>query len=569
MTRIPMKTLAGIFLFAAALFAVARADWADGGNPVCLADGHQTNAAMAAAGAGSAIVLWEDFRSIVHEQVYLQRLDAAGGTMWRANGVLASPDSNVDAHGAIVSDGGGGAIVAWDDFRNGGADVYLQSIGPSGAIRWSAGGVAACAIAGDQMEAVLAPDGAGGVIAAWIDYRNGGASDVYAQRISSFGAPQWTAGGVAVCTAAQNQRYLKMAADGAGGAIVAWEDSRAAGTTVVHAQRLDASGNPLWTVDGVAVSTAAVYQYNPTVAPSGGGGAIVAWEEWPDDTHGNVLAQRIDASGARAWGETGVSVWEHSGEITYWRFPVAMSDGAGGAVLAWDYWDGLSSDMAIYAQRLTGDGMKLWPPGGVLASSSASMGTYEPAVAPDGAGGAIVAWEDSRASMELDVYAQRIDAGGAIQWTPGGVPVCAVAGYQTAPAIVSDGAGGALVAWTDFRGGEDADIYAARLFPDGAVTGVDRPPPRAAALEQNYPNPFNPSTRIAFYLPAPGRVSIRVHDAAGRLVRALADGEYGAGRHEIAWDGRDGAGAPAASGVYLCRMSAGGAVNVRKLVLLR
>ena len=569
MTRIPMKAAAGLLLCAAAAFAVARADWIDEGNPVCLAEGHQAQVAMAPAGSGSAIVLWGDLRSLVHEQVYLQRLDAAGRTMWRPNGVLASPDSNVDAHGAIVPDGGGGAIVAWDDFRNGNADVYAQSIGPNGQLRWAAGGAAVCAAAFDQMEAALAPDGEGGVIAAWIDYRNGGTCDIYARRIDSYGIPRWTAGGVPVCTAPYNQRYVKLIPDGAGGAIAAWEDSRAAGTTIVYAQRLDASGNPLWPADGVAVSAASVYQYNPTVAPDGAGGAIVTWEEWPDDTHGNVLAQRIDAAGARAWGETGVSVWEHSGEITYWRFPVAVSDGAGGAVIVWDYWDGLSSDMAIYAQRMSAAGAKLWTPGGVLTSSSASMGTYEPAVAPDGAGGAIVAWEDSRATMELDVYAQRLSAAGGIAWTPGGVPVCAVAGYQTAPAIVSDGVGGALVAWTDFRSGEDADIYAARLFPDGAVTGAAAPPPREASLEQNYPNPFNPSTRIAFYVPAPGRVSIRVHDAAGRLVRVLADGEYGAGRHEITWDGRDGAGAPAASGVYLCRMSAGGAVNVRKLVLLR
>jgi hypothetical protein len=83
------------------------------------------------------------------------------------------------------------------------------------------------------------------------------------------------------------------------------------------------------------------------------------------------------------------------------------------------------------------------------------------------------------------------------------------------------------------------------------------------------PNPFNPATTIAFELAAPGDVSITVYDVGGRVVRRLVDGHMPAGLHDVTWNGRDGGGAPMASGVYFYRMIAGDILDTRKMVLLR
>jgi hypothetical protein len=56
------------------------------------------------------------------------------------------------------------------------------------------------------------------------------------------------------------------------------------------------------------------------------------------------------------------------------------------------------------------------------ALSLASSATGGLSLAPDGAGGAIVAWEDSR-NGNSDIFAQRISANGSVQWMPGGVPI--------------------------------------------------------------------------------------------------------------------------------------------------
>ncbi len=93
--------------------------------------------------------------------------------------------------------------------------------------------------------------------------------------------------------------------------------------------------------------------------------------------------------------------------------------------------------------------------------------------------------------------------------------------------------------------------------------------PNALALEQNAPNPFNPATRIRFLMPGAGQAEVAVFDVRGRRVRTLLTGEVQAGVAETSWDGRDEAGAPAASGIYFCRLSALGSVATRKMALLR
>ena len=88
-------------------------------------------------------------------------------------------------------------------------------------------------------------------------------------------------------------------------------------------------------------------------------------------------------------------------------------------------------------------------------------------------------------------------------------------------------------------------------------------------LAQNHPNPFNPQTEIAFELAARGRVKMAVYDLAGREVAVLVDEHREAGRYEARWDGRDGEGREAPSGIYLVRLVAGDQVTARKMTLAR
>ncbi len=93
--------------------------------------------------------------------------------------------------------------------------------------------------------------------------------------------------------------------------------------------------------------------------------------------------------------------------------------------------------------------------------------------------------------------------------------------------------------------------------------------PRATSLAQNFPNPFNPQTFIDFALPGAGRVSLKIYDGRGRLVRTLVDGVRAAGPHRVIWDGTDDAGRSAASGVYHYVLKSSDRDLRRKMTLLR
>jgi len=89
-------------------------------------------------------------------------------------------------------------------------------------------------------------------------------------------------------------------------------------------------------------------------------------------------------------------------------------------------------------------------------------------------------------------------------------------------------------------------------------------------LQQNIPNPFNPVTEIAFQVPEGGAdVSLRIYNAAGRLVRTLADGYEPGGSRTLSWDGTNDAGHDVASGMYIYQLSAPTFAETKKMLLLK
>jgi hypothetical protein len=93
--------------------------------------------------------------------------------------------------------------------------------------------------------------------------------------------------------------------------------------------------------------------------------------------------------------------------------------------------------------------------------------------------------------------------------------------------------------------------------------------PIASILGQNFPNPFNPNTRIAFSIEKAGHVRLDLFDPAGRFVKTLVDEDLPASRHEVNWNGKDGAGRVAASGVYFYTIVTDGNRYTKKMILLR
>ena len=93
--------------------------------------------------------------------------------------------------------------------------------------------------------------------------------------------------------------------------------------------------------------------------------------------------------------------------------------------------------------------------------------------------------------------------------------------------------------------------------------------PGGPELQQNAPNPFNTETVISWFLLEPGLARLEVFALTGQRLAVLHQGPLQAGYHRLHWDGRDDAGRPLASGVYLYRLTTVEGDLTRKLTLLR
>jgi hypothetical protein len=107
------------------------------------------------------------------------------------------------------------------------------------------------------------------------------------------------------------------------------------------------------------------------------------------------------------------------------------------------------------------------------------------------------------------------------------------------------------------------------LSVSGLSAAPDSDLPRVLDFVGAVPNPFNPSTELRFSLPRAGKVSLRLYDVSGRLVRVIHEGELPAGQHRRRWDGRDDAGRSVASGAYYARLVTSEGQITKSLALVR
>jgi hypothetical protein len=299
-------------------------------------------------------------------------------------------------------------------------------------------------------------------------------------------------------------------------------------------------------------------QLKPDICSDGADGVIITWYDYRATTDFNIYAQRQGPSGAIVWVVDGVVM---NNNVGYDQInPRIVSDGMGGAIIVWqDYVTGITSD--IYAQRVAAAGAVQWTATGVIICTAAGDQT-NPQIVTDGNSGAFITWEDYRDTANCDVYAQRIAADAAINWPATGYLICGADSNQTHPAMASDGNLGTVVAWQDYRNG-NWDIYAQGFNTSGAGIEIGSPPDGSTLyLSPASPNPSAAAVGISYSLPKSGAVELAVYDIVGQKKATLARGVMSAGRHEVSWNG-----ASVAAGVHFYRLTFEGTTRTNRMAV--
>jgi hypothetical protein len=483
MKRFPRASIITAACLALIAAVPARADWPANGRALCTESSDQFLPMVAPDGSGGAIVAWGDDRvgySIFSERVLYNGFIASG---WPVDGAQIGDfgSSPYMSPGRGAPDDAGGSYFAWGgDDASLNQSILMQHVTSAGGI--AAGWPSDRLVIGKTGGLItrlprVEPDGAGGVFVCWNDD-----PDLRIQRVRADGTlyPGWPATGALVTNVSGVYGIPWIVGDGIGGAFVAWTDSSGSGGGDVRAQRIDSGGSPAsgWPADGILVCGENGLQNVTQMVADGAGGA---WLVWADErnlgTSGrDIYTERITGTGtpATGWPAGGLAVCDAVGTQNQ---PRIAADGAGGAYLLW-LDRRTAPDGDPYVQHLASDGTPAsgWPTNGIAVcnASGSEQITFDSMVG-DGAGGAIVVWSDARDSLTTarDVYAQRLDSDGSVHagWSANGVALCTAAGDQFDVHCLSDGNGGAIVVWNDGRTGDalNLDIYATGVRSDGTT----------------------------------------------------------------------------------------------------
>lgn len=435
-------------------------------------------------GQGGAIIVWRDYRNVTNNyDIYTQRIDAEGNTLWDANGTAICTAPNNQDDPMLCTDGKGGAFITWRDLRAGGIDwnIYVQNINSTGHVQWLIDGIQIINNTLAQVNPKIVSDGQGGAYVTWDDNRDGN-YDIYAQRVNAVGDTLWTTNGIGVVIDSSSQSGNQLISDGFNNSIVVWEDDRN-GNSDVYAQKLDLAGNVIWTSNGVAVCDYLANQYYTQLAPDGAGGAIFVWNDYRDSNN-DIYAQRIDSTGTEMWTANGEAICDVTDDQ---NTPKIAADGNGGAIISWnDRRSGIDYD--IYAQRVAANGLTQWTSQGVVICNSSGIQDESVILNVDN-GSTIIAWTDTRGGTD-DIYAQYVNSTGITLWTANGSAVTTAQNAQNTPQITSSTTKGAIIVWRDFRK-DTGDIYAQRVF-DGDNEGPSMP---------IISSPTHPSEGTVYYWP--------------------------------------------------------------------
>ncbi|MBM7115691.1 TolB family protein [Archangium primigenium] len=407
------------------------------------ADNSQSSPAIAHNGK-NFLVVWHDYRSNNYD-IYGARVSNSGVVL-DATGIRVSNALNEQSFPVVTHDGTN-FLVVWQDYRNGGYDIYGARVSNAGIVL-DTNGIPISSATNSQTEPAVTHDGTNFLVV-WQDYRNGG-HDIYAARVSNAGIVL-DSSGIPISTYVNHQTKPAVASNGTN-SLVVWQDTRSGGTEDIYGARVSNTGSVL-NPNGILISTAVNRQESPAVAYSGTE-FLVVWQDYRSGTNYDIYGARVSSTGV-VRNPSGIPI---STATNHQMAPALAKEGTNFLVV-WQ--DTRSYD--IYGARVNSVGAVL-DTNGILVST-ASSSAHEPALASDGTS-SLVVWHDYSYINGPNIYGARVSSAGTVLDTSD-ISISKSGNGQYTPTVASDGTN-YLVVWHDTRHGNSA-LYGARVNEMGTV----------------------------------------------------------------------------------------------------
>ena len=295
--------------------------WNPAGIQVAIAGGFRLFPQIVTDDAGGAIICFVDTRNGSYHydpedrdntDIYAQRLDANGNRLWNDTGVIVSnaPSNqflNIEDYGykRLVSDGNGGAILVFDDYRQNGNrssnNLYAQKINNNGLRQWTENGVEVRTSGSTKYVGNVNSDGIGGILLSWNEGFRDGQNFIYAQRLSSLGSLQWTSTAILLDEMIYSDYFIgesDIISDRMGNFIVTWtnySDEYYEASKYIKAQKINDAGQTQWGI-GKIINTVDDYASNSTIVTAEDGATIIAWKDGREGGS-DIFANKILSNG--------------------------------------------------------------------------------------------------------------------------------------------------------------------------------------------------------------------------------------------------------------------------------
>lgn len=443
--------LLSLLLITGSLFATGNFSWVEDGVPVRQGVHIEWQRTGDVGAAGEMIFAWSDTRT-GDRDIYVQKIDTSGQLLWGPTGIRATPVDGRQEDPVLVSDGAGGAFLAWIDYRDDEyGDVYAQHLDENGNLSWDPAGVALAVNAGSQQTANMARGAVGSAYVIWNDGSLSESGDIFGTVLSLDG-PLATGGtdGFSLVNAPGTQTGHSIETSGSE-VVVVWRDTRDVNDPNIYGQRLDVNFTGLWGENGRLVCGNDADQVYPKVAPANGNAVVVSWLDVRNNIKTDIFSQLLDENGDELWTADGLPVTNLSSEQKACR---VKSNGIDQIYYVWEDFRNNAQDPDIYMQSINLAGVTQWADDGIPIAE-VTLKQKQPRFTLADDGGMFVTWLDERAGgfPKSDIYLQHVDLAGNIGFAENGLALTSGYQYQTGGLVRPDGAGGALVLWSNAASG--------------------------------------------------------------------------------------------------------------------
>lgn len=356
----------------------------------------------------------------------------------------------------------GNFVVAWCDFRDGDADIWIQRFDSSGHALGENRRVNTDVTLGWQGDPAVAMDSAGNFIISWEDRREIGNSDVFAQRFDRTGRTLGDNFRVSDSGVPGDQSISSLYTAPDGVTLVVWDDRRNGLGGDIFGQFLNPDGSLRGSNFQVNDDGRVGNQYEPDVSGDDSGRFVVVWEDGRN-SNWDIFFQRFKSDGTRLGNNVQITV-----DTFTQQAPQVACASDGRFLVCWD--DERAGDWDIYARIYDSSGQPAGPEFRVN-SDVGETDQYGGGCAVNRFGEFLIVWTDKREGNE-DIYARLFDRSGRPLGTEFRVNTDTGTDAQNSPTVVAAPDGGYWVFWSDARNG-NFDIYGQRISRNGVKLGAN------------------------------------------------------------------------------------------------